>query len=175
MSPATVERWYHSRNQLRRSELSDQTCPQVLGIDEHFFTRLGGYAASFADLKNYKVFDFTLGRFARSLRADLQRLPQRDQVRVIVMDFFETQGSITLRYFTPATIVADRFNAIRLVNQDSLKVWQQHDPEGRKNRGLLSLMRRHACISDQQQDNLQSYLTIWASSRCSKPCTRPSS
>lgn len=32
---------------------------------------------------------------------------------------------------------------VRLVNHHFLKLWQQYDPEGRKNRGLLSLMRRH--------------------------------
>ncbi len=32
---------------------------------------------------------------------------------------------------------------IRLVNYHFLKTWQLIDPEGRKNRGLLSLMRRH--------------------------------
>ena len=160
VSPATVERWYHSHCQLRRSELSNRPCPQVLGIDEHFFNRRRGYATSLVDLKNHKVFDVTLGRPERSLRAYLRRLPQHDQVRVVVMDLSETYRSIARRFFPQATIVADRFHAIRLVNQHFLKVWQQHDPEGRKNRGLLNLMRRHAWhLSYEQQDNLQSYLS----------------
>ncbi|MEZ5559158.1 MAG: transposase [Pseudomonadales bacterium] len=58
-----------------------------------------------------------------------------------------------------ATIVADRFHVIRLVNQHFLKACQQHDPEGRRNRGLLSLMRRHAWnLSDEQQGSLRRYL-----------------
>src|SRR5690625_4943908 len=36
---ATVERWYQSFVKQRVSELSGRDCPQVLGIDEHFFTR----------------------------------------------------------------------------------------------------------------------------------------
>jgi transposase len=115
-----------------------------LGIDEHFFTRRRGYATSFVDLKNHKVFDVVLGRSEPSLRRYLQHLPGRDRVQVIVMDLSETYRSIARRYFPQATIVADRFHVIRLVNQHFLKVWQQHDPEGRRNRGLLSLMRRHA-------------------------------
>lgn len=56
-------------------------------------------------------------------------------------------------------IVADRFHVVRLVNQHFLKLWQQHDPEGRKNRGLLSLMRRHHWkLSAVQKERLHQYL-----------------
>src|SRR5690606_37343903 len=48
---------------------------------------------------------------------------------------------------------------VRLVNQHFLKLWQQHDPEGRKNRGLLSLMRRHHWkLSAVQKERLHQYL-----------------
>lgn len=47
-----------------------------------------------------------------------------------------------------------------LINQHFLKVWQSHDPEGHKNRGLLSLMRRHQWrLSDDQHTNLMNYLS----------------
>ncbi|MDA0272400.1 MAG: transposase [Proteobacteria bacterium] len=75
------------------------------------------------------------------------------------MDLSSTYRSIARRYFPNATIVSDRFHVIRLVNQHFLKAWQQHDPEGRRNRGLLSLMRRHEWrLSSEQRDNLMIYL-----------------
>jgi len=75
------------------------------------------------------------------------------------MDLSETYRSIARRYFPEATIVADRFHVVRLINQHFLKVWQQHDPEGKRNRGLLSLMRRHQWhLSDEQHANLMHYL-----------------
>lgn len=44
-------------------------------------------------------------------------------------------------------------HVIRLVNQHFLKAWQDAHPEGRKNCGLLSLMRRHAWrMTPEQQD-----------------------
>ena len=160
VSPATVERWYQGQCELRRSEMSNQPCPRVLGIDEHFFTRKRGYATTMVDLKNHKVFDVALGRSEPSLRRYLRRLPGKDAVQVIVMDLSETYRRIARRYFPNATIVADRFHVIRLVNQHFLRVWQQHDPQGRKNRGLLSLMRRHAWhLSDEQGKNLDRYLS----------------
>jgi len=159
ISAATTERWYQSFCEQRRSEMSNRPCPRVLGIDEHFFTRKKGYATTLVDLKNHKVSDVVLGRSKASLDSYLKRLPGRDQVQVIVMDLSETYRSIARQYFPNATIVADRFHVVRLVNQHFLRVWQQHDPEGRKNRGLLSLMRRHEWrLSDEQRINLGQYL-----------------
>jgi len=160
LSPATVERWYQGFLKQKRAEMSNRPCPRVLGIDEHFFTRKRGYATTLVDLKNHKVFDVVLGRSELSLRQYLKRLRGREQVQVIVMDLSETYRSIARKYFPNAKIVSDRFHVIRLVNQHFLKAWQQHDPEGRKNRGLLSLMRRHAWrLRDDQRSNLSEYLS----------------
>ena len=159
IASATVERWYQSFVKQRVTELSGRSCPQVLGIDEHFFSRKKGYATTLVDLKNHKVFDVVLGRSEASLRSYLKRLPGKENVRVIVMDLSETYRRIAQQYFPNALIVADRFHVVRLVNQHFLRLWQQHDPEGRKNRGLLSLMRRHHWkLSAVQKQRLHQYL-----------------
>jgi len=156
---ATVERWYQSFVKQRVSELSGRSCPQVLGIDEHFFSRKDGYATTLVDLKNHKVFDVVLGRSEASLRSFLKRLPGKEQVRVIVMDLSETYRQIARQYFPNAIIVADRFHVIRLVNQHFMQIWKQHDPVGRRNRGLISLMRRHHWkLSREQKERLEHYL-----------------
>jgi transposase len=159
ISPATVERWYQDYLGQKHSEIDRRLCPRVLGVDEHFFTRKKGYATTFVDLGKHKVFDVRLGRSEPSLRRYLKGLQGRSNVQVVVMDLSETYRSIARRYFPNATIVADRFHVVRLINQHFLKVWQQHHPEGRKNRGLLSLMRRHQWhLSDEQHANLMTYL-----------------
>ena len=159
ISAATVERWYQHHLRSRRSELASRRCPRVLGIDEHFFTRKQGYATTFVDLGKRKVFDVKLGRSEPSLRGYLKRLTDRGRTRVVVMDLSETYRTIARRYFPNATIVADRFHVVRLINQHFLKAWQQHHPEGRKNRGLLSLMRRHEWhLREDQHANLMTYL-----------------
>ena len=156
---ATVERWYQHHIQRRVSELSGRPCPQVLGIDEHFFSRKSGFATTLVDLKNHKVFDVVLGRSQTSLHHYLSRLPGREQVKVVVMDLSETYRSVVQHYFPHAKIVADRFHVIRLVNHHFFQLWQQQDPTGRKNRGLLSLMRRHAWnLTPQQRTHLDQYL-----------------
>ncbi|WP_040523243.1 ISL3 family transposase, partial [Aliiglaciecola lipolytica] len=85
--------------------------------------------------------------------------PSKENVKLIAMDLSETYRSIANKYFPNATIVADRFHVVRLINHHFLKAWQHHHPEGRKNRGLLSLMRRHQWrLNEDNNANLQRYL-----------------
>ena len=85
IASATVER--HCKHFLVRqaSELSGAPCPQVLGIDEHFFSRKLGYATTFCDLKNHSVYDVVLGRSELSLESYFLALKGKDQVRVVCM------------------------------------------------------------------------------------------
>jgi len=160
ISAATVERWYQHHVRQKRSEMANRPCPIVLGIDEHFFTRRRGYATTLVDIRNHKVFDVQMGRSETSLRRYLKGLRGRDRVQVVVMDLSDTYRRIARRYFPNATIVADRFHVVRLINHHFLKVWREHDPEGGKNRGLLSLMRRHPWkLSDEQHGRLMNYLS----------------
>ena len=160
IASATVERWYQAQLSQRKSEMSNRPCPRVLGIDEHFFTKNKGFATTFVDLKSHKVFDVKLGRSEPSLRSYLRQLPGKENTQIVVMDLSETYRSIAKKYFPNATIVADRFHVVRLINQHFMKVWQQQDPDGRKNRGLISLMRRHRWkLSHEQSCKLGQYLS----------------
>jgi transposase len=157
---ATVERWYQDFTYLRVQELKARPSPKVLGIDEHFFTRKKGYATTFCDLKNRKIFDVALGRSENSLKPYLAKMPERRNTKIILMDLSETYRQIAENHFPKALIVADRFHVIRLINHSFLKAWQQLDPTGRKNRGLLSLMRRHSYrLEKEQKTNLNKYLS----------------
>jgi transposase len=141
---ATVERWYQSFLELKLSRSVNKPCPRILGIDEHFFTRKQGYATTFCDLKHHKVYDVALGRSELSLKPFLEHLMDKSKVKVVVMDLSETYRSIVRKYFPKAKIVTDRFHVVRLINHHFLKTWRLFHPEGHKNRGLLSLMRRNA-------------------------------
>ena len=155
VSGSTVERWYHDFVEDRVKELQGRSCPLVLGIDEHFFSRKKGkarYATTFVDLRNHKVFDVVLGKYASDpeLKTFLEDLPGREKVRVVVMDMSTDYRRLVRKYFPNAMIVTDRFHVVRWINHQFLNAWKQFDPEGRKNRKTLGLMRTH-------QWNLESY------------------
>lgn len=156
---ATVERWFRDHLALK-ARMQERGCPRVLGIDEHFFTRKDGYATTLCDLSSNRVYDVVLGRSEASLAGYLSRLRGKEKVEVICMDLSATYRAIARKYFPNAKVVADRFHVIRLVNHHFLTAWKLLDPNGGKNRGLLSLMRRHAknLKSPEQAQRLRRYL-----------------
>jgi transposase len=156
---ATVERWFHDFLKLRGSERQRSCCPAVLGIDEHFFSRKHGYATTLCDLKNHSVYDVVLGRSEASLEAYFHSLEGKGLVRVVCMDLASAYRAIVRKHFPNALIVADRFHVIRLINHHFLSCWRDLDTVGSKNRGLVSLMRRHRHrLQPAQAEKLAAYL-----------------
>jgi transposase len=143
ISSSTIERWFGWYLRLMAGERIAQQCPRVLGIDEHFFTKKHGYATTFCDLKNHKVHDVVLGRSEASLESYLHGLPGKHLVEAVCIDLAAGYRALVRRHFPQARIIADRFHVIRTVNHHFLVCWKDLDPVGSKNRGLLSLMRRH--------------------------------
>jgi transposase len=160
ISGSTVERWYHDFVEYRVKELQGRECPRILGIDEHFFSRKQGFATTFADLRNHKVFDVVLGRRESDLKAFLEGLRGRDKVKIVVIDLCDHYRRIIKKYFPNAKIVADRFHVIRWVNHQFMNAWKQFDPIGRKDRTILGLMRRHEWnLKTPQSVRLENYFS----------------
>lgn len=156
---ATVERWFHDLLERKVAEMKDAICPRVLGLDEHYFSRKDGYATTFCDLEKRRVYEVALGRSEAALAARFEALPQRHRVKVVCMDLAATYRALVRKYMPQAKIVADRFHVIRLVNHHFLASWRALDPVASKNRGLLSLMRRHTWhLKPIQQQRLADYL-----------------
>jgi transposase len=162
LSSATIERWFLWYLELLAGERIARQCPQILGIDEHFFTRRRGYATTFCDLKNHKVYDVVLGRSEAALESYLERLEGKQQVKLVCMDLAPGYRALVRRHFPAARIVADRFHVVRTVNHHFLAMWKTIDPTGARHRGLLSLMRRHRHhLSPEQHARLSDYLRQW--------------
>jgi transposase len=159
LGAATVERYFRHGLQRQFSERHGRQCPPVLGIDEHFFTRRKGFATTFCDLNKHTIYDVVLGRSELSLAAFMQRLEGKDRVRVVCMDLSSTYRALARKYFPNARVVADRFHVVRLVNQHFLACWRDLDPVASKNRGMVSLMRRHRHnLKPEQKAKLKLYL-----------------
>lgn len=156
---ATVERYFRRGLERQFGEWHPPGCPQILGIDEHFFTRRNGYATTLCDLKNHKIYDVVLGRSEAALASYFQRLEGKTQVHLVCMDLASNYRALVRQQFPNAHIVADRFHVLRIINRHFLACWKEIHPAGARNRGLLSLMRRHRHhLSPTQQDQLYAYL-----------------
>lgn len=160
VSSSTVERYYQRYLRLRDRMKVNAYCPKILGIDEKHFTRKLGFMTTFADLQRRKVFDLALGRSEKSLERFIGNIPHKENCKVVLMDLCDPFRAMARKHFPNALIVADRFHVIKLVNHHFVKTWALLDEEGRKNRGLTSLMRRHEWnLKDEaQRARLRNYL-----------------
>ena len=99
VSSATIERWFLWYLRLLSGERISRECPRILGIDEHFFTRRRGYATTFCDLKNHKVYDVVLGRSETALESYLNRLEGKHLVEVVCMDLAAAYRALVRKRF----------------------------------------------------------------------------
>jgi len=138
---ATVERWYHQHYLRENQEIKNRHCPQVLGIDEHFFSKKQGYATTLCDLRKHKIFDVVKGRSASDLAGYFNQLIGKDRVKVVCIDLSSSYRELIKHHFPNAKIVADRFHVVRLVSQMFLQSYQEIDEKMKYHRGLLVVLR----------------------------------
>jgi len=141
LGKGTIERWYHQGYQLAAQEIKVAHCPEVLGIDEHFFSKKQGYATTLCNLRRHKIFDIVKGRSGEALKNYLQTLPGKERVKVVCMDLSSTYRQIVQEYFPQAKIVADRFHVVRLLLHQCMQTYQEIDPKIKYQRGLLAALR----------------------------------
>lgn len=110
------------RAKLREKE--NAPWPEVLGIDEHFFSRRKGYtefSTVFCDLRKKRLFEMCLGKDKRSVLEQVSHIKGRERVKVVVIDLSNGYLSLVKELFPNAKIVADKFHALRLVTPALLK------------------------------------------------------
>ena len=159
LGKATIERWYHQRYEWEHRETKQRQCPVVLGIDEHSFSKKQGYATTFCDLRNHRIFDVVKGKSVQDLKHYLDQLEGKEKVKVICIDLSSGYRQLIRRYFPTAMIVADRFHVIRLLNQMCLSTYQSIDPEMKYQRGTLGALRTNPeNLSEERRKKRDVYL-----------------
>lgn len=98
--------------------------PEVLGIDEHFFSRSKGYTeftTVFTDLKKRKLFDACEGKSTKAIIEQMECVPGRENVKIVVMDLSRGYRSLVQQLFPNAQVVADKFHVLRLLTPSLMK------------------------------------------------------
>ena len=107
------------------NELKTLRWPKVIGIDEHFFSRRNGFtefATVFTDLKKKRLMEMCLGKDKKSIVEQVQHIPGRFDVQIVVIDMSNGYRSFVKEFFPNAMIVADKFHMLRLITPALLKV-----------------------------------------------------
>lgn len=92
--------------------------PKTIGIDEHFYSRKGGYkhfATVVVDYNNKRVRELVDGKSGPDLILGLGHIPGREGVRNVVLDLADSYKGFAKGYFPNAELVADKFHVLRLL------------------------------------------------------------
>ena len=95
--------------------------PKTIGIDEHSFARSRPYgrtefASIIVDYKNKRIFDLVQGKTGGELLQALKYLPNPENVQNVVLDLSDPFKNFAIQHFPNATLVADKFHVLRLLN-----------------------------------------------------------
>ncbi len=107
-----------------REHQSRNQWPEVLGLDEHFFRRKDGiteFVSLFADLKRRKIFEVVHGKEHGSLIKQLEDIPGRENVKIVVIDMSSSYRSFVAKFFPNAKMIADKFHVMRLFSPHIMK------------------------------------------------------
>ena len=95
--------------------------PRVVGIDEHFFRRhptfgTREFVSVLVDFKGRRLMEVVHGKSAVELKAGLEHIPGRLNVRFVVLDMSDGYKSFARAFFPHAELVADKFHVLRLLS-----------------------------------------------------------
>lgn len=129
VSHGFVYKVYYERIEVKlREHAQRMKWPEVLGIDEHFFRRSKGvteFVTVFTDLKRKMMFEMAHGKDRKSLEQQLEEIPGRENVKIVVIDMSSNYRSFVKRFFPNAMIVADKFHVLRLLTPSIMKAGKE--------------------------------------------------
>jgi transposase len=89
--------------------------PEILGIDE--LKIVGEYRCMLTNIKKQAVFDLLPSRRKVDLTAYFKILPNKANVRIVVMDMWGVYKQVTHAEFPGRPIVVDKFHVVRMANE----------------------------------------------------------
>jgi transposase len=128
VSSGLLYKVFYEQLESKLNERRGISWPEILGIDEHFFSRAKGYTeftTVFTDLKKRKLFDACEGKSTKSIIEQIKDIPGREKVKIVVMDLSSGYRSLARMLFPNAEIVADKFHVLRLITPSLIKAGKQ--------------------------------------------------
>lgn len=119
---------FYQHQEVKIREKINYQWPEVIGIDEHFFTRRRGfteYATVLTDMKNKRLYEMVQGKDTKGLLAQLNHLQGRECVKMVVMDMSSSYRKFVREFFPNAEIVADKFHVLRLLTPTIMRLQKQ--------------------------------------------------
>jgi transposase len=145
-SSALLHRVYYEQLELRR-RMRQYPWPTKVGIDEHLFkhdSRLNTrrFVTMIVDHKNKRLMEVVEGKEGAVLKAELDHIPGRENVRWVALDLSDGYRNFAREFFPNARLVADKFHVLRLIQPAIYRYIKQLEL-GRDALPLYRLLRRN--------------------------------
>ena len=119
---------FYEQCEVKLRERQNQAWPEVIGIDEHFFRRTKQnteFVTVFTNLKKRRLFEVVLGKDTKRVIEQLENIPGKENVKVVVIDMSDTYRALVRKFFPNAQIIADKFHVLRLLSPALIKTRKQ--------------------------------------------------
>jgi transposase len=123
-SSALLYKVFYEQLEIKLREKKSASWPEVVCVDEHFFSRRKGFTefvTMFADYKKGTLFEMAEGKDKKSLWEQMERIPGREKVKSVVIDMSSSYRSFIKEFFPNAEITADKFHVLRLLGPSIIK------------------------------------------------------
>lgn len=154
---------YYEQLELKfRERVQSIKWPEVIGIDEHFFRRQKGYSefvTMITDLKKKRVFEMVHGKDHASLFDQLEDIPNRENVKVVVIDMSSTYKGFIKKFFPNAQIVADKFHVLRLFTPHIMRAGKEIHGHRQELSTRRKLLRSRAKLEYFVRSEIDHYLS----------------
>ncbi len=120
--------YYEQVESKLKERIQQKKWPEVIGIDEHFFrrkNRITEFVTMITNLKERKTFEIAHGKDHKSLMNQLEEIPGRENVKVVVIDMSGAYKSFIRKFFPNAVIVADKFHVLRMFSPQIMKAGKE--------------------------------------------------
>jgi len=138
--------------------------PKTVGIDEHSFIKnqfgRKDFTTIFVDYNNKKVREAVYGRTPADLLTDenLLKVRGRENVKNVITDLSPGFRSFAREFFPKATITADKFHVLKLLQGPLRKYQKEVIGKQRRNPFKMMLQKKSSNLKDHEKRTLRAIL-----------------
>lgn len=139
--------------------------PAVLGIDEIHI--LDEYRAVLTNIEKLSMYDMRPTRKKVDLSEYFTKMPNKENVQVVVMDMWSTYRDLAQKHFPGRPIVVDKFHVVRMANEAVEKV-RKRVRKSLDNKMRLKLknerfvlLKRHHDLTEADKKNLVKWTELF--------------
>ena len=150
--------------ELQRRKHNLYPWPETIGIDEHNFRRVRGrygyrqFVTMIVDHKNKKLFEVAPTKTTSELRAYLDKIPGRENVKKATIDMCDPYKNFIEQQFPNAEIIADKFHVLRLINPHINRLRKDITGDKRSHPSRVLLLRNSKNLQFYERSVLQKWL-----------------